>query len=192
MTKRARMTVDEVVLQCDDSDEDLDDCMDDLDEPIMDGSDDEFNDLEGNESDDETEADDLDSSPDPTLNASSPGPSGSMWTMTTKHIPIQPFTSPTGPTEDISTSPIEVFDLFFSPDLMDEIVKQSNTYAKTVMGPEKYDKWTKITVDELKAFLGFSILMGINHLPSLNDYWSRDPHLRYAPVADRISLRSIS
>ena len=104
---------------------------------------------------------------------------------TTKRIPIQPFTSPTGPIEDISTSPIEVFDLFFTPDLMDEIVKQSNTYAKTVMGPEKYDKWTNITVDELKAFLGFSILMGINHLPSLNDYWSRDPHLRYAPVADR-------
>ena len=29
--------------------------------------------------------------------------------------------------------------------------------------------------------------MGINYLPSLNDYWSRDPRLRYAPVADRIS-----
>ena len=70
---------------------------------------------------------------------------------------------------------------------MDEIVKQSNAYAKTVMGPEKYDKWAKMTVDDLKAFLGFSILMGINHLPSLNDYWSRDPGLRYAPMADRIS-----
>ena len=55
-----------------------------LDEPIMDGSDDEFSDLEGNELDNETEADDLDSSPDPTLNAGSPGPSGSTWT-TTKH-----------------------------------------------------------------------------------------------------------
>ena len=28
------MTVDKVVLQCDDNDEDLDDCMDDLDDPI--------------------------------------------------------------------------------------------------------------------------------------------------------------
>ena len=68
------MTVDEVVLQCDDSDEHLDDCMDDLDEPIMDRSDDEFSNLEGNESDDETEADDLDSSPDPTLSAGSLAP----------------------------------------------------------------------------------------------------------------------
>ena len=54
-------------------------------------------------------------------------------------------------------------------------MKQSNEYAKTVMGAEKYDKWAKMMVDELKAFLGFIILMGINHLPSLNDYWSRDP-----------------
>ena len=29
--------------------------------------------------------------------------------------------------------------------------------------------------------------MGINHLPSLDDYWFKDPHLWYAPVADRIS-----
>ena len=70
---------------------------------------------------------------------------------------------------------------------MCEIVKQSNAYAKLVMGPEKFDKWEKITVEELRAFLGFNILMGINHLPSLNDYWSRDPRLRYAPVVDRIS-----
>ena len=56
------------------------------------------------------------------------------------------------------------------------------------MDPDKYDRWTKITVEEFKAFLGFSILMGINHhLPSLDDHWSKDLRLRYAPVADRIS-----
>ena len=35
MAKQAHLTVDEVVLHCDDSDEDFDDCMDDLDVPIM-------------------------------------------------------------------------------------------------------------------------------------------------------------
>ena len=54
------------------------------------------------------------------------------------------------------------------------------------MGEEKYRTWKKITVEELKAFLGFAILMGIDHLPSVNDYWSRDPLLHYAPMADRI------
>ena len=28
--------------------------------------------------------------------------------------------------------------------------------------------------------------MGINHLPSVDDYWSKDQRLRYAPIADRI------
>ena len=222
MSKRQRMTVNEVVMHCEDSDDDLDDYMDDFDEPVMDGSDDEFSDLEGDDLD-EGEEDAVDSTPDPTVNSglaslssssgsgfvdsavpdpstrgsavpgSDPtdsgiaGASSSTWTTATTRIPIQPFTSPTGPVEDISSLPVDVFDLYFSPDLMCEIVKQSNAYAKLVMGPEKFDKWEKITVEELRAFLGFNILMGINHLPSLNDYWSRDPRLRYAPVADRIS-----
>jgi hypothetical protein len=38
MTKRARLTLQEVLLHCDDSDE-CDDYLDDPDEPIMDGSD---------------------------------------------------------------------------------------------------------------------------------------------------------
>ena len=31
------------------------------------------------------------------------------------------------------------------------------------------------------------ILMGINRLPEIQDYWSMDTSLRYAPIADRIS-----
>ena len=55
------------------------------------------------------------------------------------------------------------------------------------MGEEAYLKWSPITVEELQAFFEFSILIGINHLPAIDDYWSRDPHLRYALIADRIS-----
>ena len=55
------------------------------------------------------------------------------------------------------------------------------------MGDVKFLLWTKITIEELKAFLGFSILMGVNSLPSIKDYWKRDPHYHYAPVADRIT-----
>ncbi len=31
------------------------------------------------------------------------------------------------------------------------------------------------------------ILMVINHLPEIRDYWSTNPLLRYHPIADRIS-----
>ena len=64
--------------------------------------------------------------------------------------------------------------------------KQIVSYARQVMGEDKYRSWKQVTVEELKAFLGFSILMGVDHLPSVNDYWSRDPLLHYAPISDRI------
>jgi len=63
---------------------------------------------------------------------------------------------------------------------------QSNKYALECMGAEKYESW-EITVDELSAFIGFMLLMGIVHLPSIADYWKRDEVCHYAPVARRIS-----
>ena len=69
---------------------------------------------------------------------------------------------------------------------MGMIVEQSNLYAKPVMGEEKYATWEKITQEELNAYLGFYILMGIAHLPALDDYWSTDPTLHCSPIADRI------
>ena len=105
---------------------------------------------------------------------------------------IKQFTSTTGPTVDIPQSLLkvfllEVFELFFSDDLLDIIVEESNRYAAQVMGDERYREWRKITHEDVKAFFGFSILMGIDHLPSsVDDYWSKDPLLHYAPIADSI------
>ena len=42
------------------------------------------------------------------------------------------------------------------------------------MGPAKYDEWVEVSVLELTAYLGFSILMGIVKLPALDDYWKVD------------------
>ena len=53
---------------------------------------------------------------------------------------------------------------------MEKIVEERNRYANQVMGDEQYNKWKKVTVEELKAFLGFHILMGIIHLPAVDDY----------------------
>lgn len=183
MAKRPRLTVDDMVQQCFDTSDDDHDY--DPDEPVMQ---DEFSDLERNESD-EGDLDTRDNIP-PSSGAGASTSSGIQkltWSTTIQCWSIHPFTSTVGPTQNISSSPLDVFDPIFSPDLMGKIVKESNNYAKSAMSDEKYDKWLEITVDELKAFLGFSVLMGINHLPSLNDYWSRDPRLWYAPVADRIT-----
>ena len=62
MPKWQHMTVNKVVMHCEDSDDDLDDNMDDFDKPIMDGSNDKFSDLEGEDLDETEDA--VDSTPD--------------------------------------------------------------------------------------------------------------------------------
>ena len=47
--------------------------------------------------------------------------------------------------------------------------------------------WDKVTVEELCAYMGFMLLMGIVRLPSLYDYWKNDKVYHYAPVASKIS-----
>ena len=55
------------------------------------------------------------------------------------------------------------------------------------MGGEKFAKWTAVTVEELEAYMGFMILMGIVNLPALRDYRQKDEIFHYSPIARRIS-----
>ena len=66
------------------------------------------------------------------------------------------------------------------------MVTESNRYAEEVMGSEKFATWTNITVEEMKAFLGFSLHMGINQLRAVKDYWKKNEYLHYSQIADRI------
>ena len=100
-----------------------------------------------------------------------------------------PFTgqSSAGLNVPIPETPSECFRLFYTSDLVRMIVEQSNLYAQEVMSDERYEKWDQISIEDLEAYFGFNILMGINSLPSLEDYWKKDPVYHYAPVADCIS-----
>ena len=111
MAKRARLTVNVVLEHWEDSDDEDYVDYDDFDEPVLEGSDDEFSDFEG---DDDIEESDPTTSPG--SSSTTPTFSGdqeSTWTATLKRVPIQPFTSSVGPSLDIPSSPLEVFDLFF-------------------------------------------------------------------------------
>ena len=55
------------------------------------------------------------------------------------------------------------------------------------MDSEMYESWKTIDVADLKAFFGFNILMGLNKLPSNDDYWKPSPVYHSSPIADRIS-----
>ena len=55
------------------------------------------------------------------------------------------------------------------------------------MSESQYAKWVEVNEEEIWAYMGFMILMGINHLPALCDYWKMDTTYCYSPVADRIT-----
>ena len=65
------------------------------------------------------------------------------------------------------------------------IVDETNRYAEQLL--QGTDKVWSTTKEEIHAYMGFMILMGINHLPEIRDYWSVSEYFRYAPIADRIS-----
>ena len=50
------------------------------------------------------------------------------------------------------------------------IVEQTNAYAHEVLGDAAGDKWSDVTAEDIRAFLGFALLMGINRLPQLRLY----------------------
>ena len=81
--------------------------------------------------------------------------------------------------------PIGLFSLFFDDSLISLIVDETNRYAEqSLRGKNK--EWST-DADEIRAYMGFMILMGINQLPEIRDYWSTNEYLRYAPIAERIS-----
>ena len=197
--KRCRLSAEEVLLEIDE--EEVNEAQD---EPMTQGSDDEFDDITcGEKERDEyggVEEPVLCSiPPTPTPHSASPTTSpaasrcthttslpSSDWSSTLSPIDIAPFTQPVGPTVEIPPSPLAVFNLFFTDELCSTIVTETNRYAEQVLG-DKYNEWEKVTTEELRAYFGFMILMGLYPRPSPSDYWRRDPFVNYAPISERIS-----
>jgi len=98
---------------------------------------------------------------------------------------VDPFSKERGPTVPITRDPKELFSLFLGDDVIDLIVRETNTYAEQCLA-ETGETWST-TAAEIRAYIGFHILMGINRLPEMRDYWAKDEKLHYSPIASRIS-----
>ena len=46
---------------------------------------------------------------------------------------------------------MEVFLHFWPEEFLQQICVQTNVYAREVMGPDKYEEWMDVTVEEFKA-----------------------------------------
>ena len=102
---------------------------------------------------------------------------------------ILEFSEPVGPSITLG-DPTTTFLTLFTHEFLEHIVRETNRYAEqcisaTHQGDGPPPTWTT-TLGEVKAFIGFAILMGINELPEIRDYWSTNDPLHYFPVASRI------
>ena len=74
-------------------------------------------------------------------------------------------------------TPVSVFRTFFTEEILNLITDQTNIYGK---GKErnntqkKTSNWKDVSKKEIESFLGLIILMGINNLPNMKLYWSKD------------------
>lgn len=123
------------------------------------------------------------------------------WTKQFKPIHIRRFTQPQGPNLpanfDTAGPAIDYFKLFFTDDVLQKIVRNTNKYVKyqgnvkrrtNARYVEKH--WpVDLTIAELKAFLGLSIIFGLVTPKRYKFAWSSDPYLSIEPVKKIMPLR---
>ena len=113
------------------------------------------------------------------------------WTMVSSPVIVQPCTFPVGPRIPTSRDPLEMFSHFMDDTFLSNIVRETNRYAAQHTSPHMHSTW-ETDLEELKAHLGFMIVMGLNHLPEIRDYWSTDPMLHNATRITRDRFEEIS
>jgi len=87
------------------------------------------------------------------------------------------------PTE--SMSPAEYFSMFFSDEMTDKILLETNRYAMT-----KDNKFIDVTKQEIYSWLSITLYMGIIRLPSYKLYWEKE--LNYTLFSGKMSRDSFT
>lgn len=114
-----------------------------------------------------------------------------IWGKIEKLDSLLPFAQPTGIPEEIANSnptPYSLFQLFFDEVFVNHIVFHTNLYAEQEQ-MRTGKTYKKTTFDEINAFLGLNLLMGIKRLPSYKDYWSSAPDLHDSYISSIMSQK---
>jgi len=79
-------------------------------------------------------------------------------------------------------TPLELFSLFYTDEVWDLLVAETNHYAGENFSTSCHArKWKNVTVQQMKAFVGILIMMGILQLPQLEMYWEQDDDILCTP-----------
>jgi len=71
----------------------------------------------------------------------------------------------------------EYLELFFTQEVWQLLVSQTNLHAERKRGPAESSVWYPVTESEMKACISLYLNMGLVTKPNLNSYWSTDPVL---------------
>ena len=103
-------------------------------------------------------------------------------------VDVSPFVREVGPTFIVPEDPTSIFLALFTTELLDHVTAETNRLSASQLEGGSPSAWAT-TADEMKAFLGFLMLMGIQKLPGLYNYWSTDEVLHSFAIASRISRK---
>jgi len=101
-----------------------------------------------------------------------------LWSQDFEELEINHFTTTLGIKVAVPNEANErfFFNLIFDPSIIDLVVQETNRYARKKLANERtrLDKWKDLIAQELIAYFGMCIIMGINNLPRISMYWSSD------------------
>ena len=78
---------------------------------------------------------------------------------------------------DSNSTPRSIFDEFFTMDLWQTMVEETNLFAFQTLTtqPPKQVTWKDVDVSEVQKYVALRIYMGYHVLPRFKDYWAADP-----------------
>lgn len=157
-------------------------------------------------SDDELSVDDIDDIGDAaeeSQETESTPPRWEKWTPSEPAFQQMPFTVPNSGIQNADSLPdneLGYFQMFFSDDILDSIVKETNRYAQEKLQGLSlppfsiWRTWHDVELIEMKAYFGMILNMAINDRPDIKDYFSQQwidrmpffadvmPRLRFAQI----------
>lgn len=85
-------------------------------------------------------------------------------------------------TEELPEDPTELdfFNLLFDEGMWEVLVLETNRYATNRINSgnlaphSRLQKWTPVTIDEMKVFMAVTLAMGLVRKPDITDYFSND------------------
>ena len=113
--------------------------------------------------------------PSPPLTSTSTPLATSIQPTAFEPIEFASFVGPVNPLGSDST-PLQYFQEIFRDNTFEYIAEQTNLYAEQNPPGDSYN-WKPTCAEEIKLLIGMFLMMGIHRLPSIPDYWSKNPIL---------------